>query len=226
MPQPGAFASAAGAGRCTTSTPVEIAFLLRFQSRGSGNHSCVLRRIGGFRRWASEDVLGSLRTNVRRLDATPEGGLRKWRATRSGRTATPPLTQRNLAGLSVEALDGSIGKIDEATQRGRLELHRRRHRPMDLRQEGHAPGRRLKNVDLDNEKVYVNRTKDQIKDAPEYDDAMICGRGLSRQLSKRLGSYYGPGGRATATTIRSSSSSPRGPGASTGLGRAGTQRVQ
>jgi hypothetical protein len=45
-------------------------------------------------------------------------------------------------------------------------------------------------VDHDDEKVFVNRTKDQIKNAPEFDDSMIKDEGYRG----RLGSYYGPGG--------------------------------
>ena len=46
-------------------------------------------------------------------------------------------------------------------------------------------------VDLEDEKVYVNRTKDEIKDAPEYDDTLF----QDEPYRTELGSYYGPGGR-------------------------------
>ena len=45
-------------------------------------------------------------------------------------------------------------------------------------------------VDLDDEKVYVHRTKDEIKNAPEFDENSYRDAGYR----ERLGSYYGPGG--------------------------------
>ena len=38
--------------------------------------------------------------------------------------------------------------------------------------------------------MYVNRNKDQIKNAPEYDDAMAA----DSRYRGELGSYYGAGG--------------------------------
>ena len=43
-------------------------------------------------------------------------------------------------------------------------------------------------VDTADEKVYVNRMKDEIKDAPELDDFK------DEAYRVKLGSYYGPGG--------------------------------
>ena len=48
----------------------------------------------------------------------------------------------------------------------------------------------IRSVDQEDEKVYVNRTKDQIKDAPEFDDSLTVDEGYRG----RLGSYYGTGG--------------------------------
>ena len=45
-------------------------------------------------------------------------------------------------------------------------------------------------VDFDDEKVFVNRTKDEIKNAPEYDDALST----TTAYRGELGTYYGPGG--------------------------------
>ena len=42
-------------------------------------------------------------------------------------------------------------------------------------------------VDYDEEKVFVNRSKDQIKNAPEFDDSVIA----DEQYRTNLGSYYG-----------------------------------
>jgi hypothetical protein len=49
----------------------------------------------------------------------------------------------------------------------------------------------LRDVDLDAETVFVNRTKDQIKNAPEYDEDKYS----DQKYRDDLGGYYGPGGR-------------------------------
>ena len=56
----------------------------------------------------------------------------------------------------------------------------------------------VSSVDHDDEKVFVNRTKDQIKNAPEFDDSMITDEGYRG----RLGSYYGPGGEGYSDWYR------------------------
>ena len=45
-------------------------------------------------------------------------------------------------------------------------------------------------VDLQEEKVFVNRNEDEIKNAPEYDDALF----EDETYRGEVGSYYGPGG--------------------------------
>ncbi len=99
-------------------------------------------------------------------------------------------TQRNLAGFSVEAIDGSIGKVDEATNdvgasyivvdTGRWIFGKKVMLPAGVIQE----------VDLDAEQVFVNRTKDEIKNAPEYDPD----RATDDTYRTDLGAYYGVGG--------------------------------
>ena len=51
----------------------------------------------------------------------------------------PNAQMPDVTGWDVEATDGHIGKIDEATYDDVVELPRRRHRVLDLRQEAHAP---------------------------------------------------------------------------------------
>jgi hypothetical protein len=45
-------------------------------------------------------------------------------------------------------------------------------------------------IDTEEERVHVNRTKEQIKNAPEFDDT----RREDEAYRTELGSYYGPGG--------------------------------
>ena len=75
----------------------------------------------------------------------------------------------NLIGYSVEATDGSIGKIDEAT--GDTS---RQYLVVDtgfwiFGKKRLIPAGMATRVDHAAEKVYVSMTKDQIKQAPDYD---------------------------------------------------------
>ena len=49
----------------------------------------------------------------------------------------------------------------------------------------------IQSADHANEKVFVNRTKDEIKNAPEFDDSMRN----DETYRTELGTYYGQGGR-------------------------------
>ena len=105
------------------------------------------------------------------------------------------LNQRNLAGLSVEAVDGSIGKVDEATNDVGASFIVVDTGPWIFGKKVMLPAGVVKDVDLDTETVFVNRTKDQIKNAPEYDDDKIRGDESYRERYRSdLGSYYGSGG--------------------------------
>ena len=105
------------------------------------------------------------------------------------------LTQQNLGGLSVEAVDGSIGKVDDATNdvggsfivvdTGKWIFGKKVMLPAGV----------VSRVDLDTETVFVNRTKDQIKNAPEYDEDKHRSDDKYRDRYRDdLGTYYGQGG--------------------------------
>lgn len=94
-------------------------------------------------------------------------------------------------GYDVEALDGSIGKVDDAT----LDAAGMGHMVVDtgpwiFGKKVLLPAGVIRDIDDTDEKVFVNRTKDQIKDAPEFDESMLDDEGYRGQL----GSYYGQGG--------------------------------
>jgi hypothetical protein len=100
-------------------------------------------------------------------------------------------TTSDLTGCGVEALDGSIGKIDEASYdvgAGYIVVDTG---PWIFGKKVLLPAGVINRVDRDDEKVYVSRTKDQIKNAPEFDEDRYRDAGYRTEL----GSYYGPGGR-------------------------------
>ena len=101
------------------------------------------------------------------------------------------LTQREITGYDVEALDGGIGKIDDDTleaDTGHLVVDTG---PWIFGKKVMLPVGVIKTVDHVNEKVFVNRTKDEIKNAPEFDDSLR----LDETYRTELGTYYGQGGR-------------------------------
>jgi hypothetical protein len=101
-----------------------------------------------------------------------------------------PTSGRDLTGYSVEAIDGSIGKIDEATNDVSASYLIVDTGPWIFGKKVMLPAGVIQRVDEDDEKVFVNRTKDEIKNAPEFDDSMFSDPGYRDSV----GSYYGPGG--------------------------------
>ena len=101
------------------------------------------------------------------------------------------LAQQEIIGYGVEAIDGSIGKIDDATletDSGHLVVDTG---PWIFGRKVMLPVGVLKTVEHEDEKVFVNRTRDEIKNAPEFDDSMRN----DEKYRTELGSYYGQGGR-------------------------------
>ena len=100
------------------------------------------------------------------------------------------LMKRQITGYDVEAIDGSIGKIDDATletDSGHIVVDTG---PWIFGKKVMLPAGVLKTVDHVNEKVFVNRTKDEIKNAPEFDDSFR----EDEKYRTELGTYYGRGG--------------------------------
>ncbi len=99
-------------------------------------------------------------------------------------------TTSDLTEYGVEALDGSIGKVDEATYEvGRSSIVVDTG-PWIFGKKVMLPAGVIERVDHDEEKVYVHRTKDEIKDAPELTDDLRSDDSYRREL----GGYYSPGG--------------------------------
>jgi hypothetical protein len=92
----------------------------------------------------------------------------------------------DLTGFDVEALDGHIGKVDEATYEGGAScvvvdtgwwiFGKRRMVPAGV----------VERVDVDERKVHVRLTKDQIRDAPDYEPE----RHHEGEYRDHVGSYY------------------------------------
>jgi hypothetical protein len=94
-------------------------------------------------------------------------------------------TTQDLEGFDVEARDGSIGEIDEATNEVGGSFVVVDTGPWIFGRKVVLPAGTIENIDLDNRKVVVGLTKDQIKNSPEYDPDRF-----DDDYRGRLGNYY------------------------------------
>jgi hypothetical protein len=95
----------------------------------------------------------------------------------------------DIAGFRVEALDGSIGKVDEASNEVGASWIVVDTGPWIFGKKVMLPAGVIDRVDLPEEKVYVHRTRDQIKNAPEFDESL----GADETYRGELAAYYGSG---------------------------------
>jgi hypothetical protein len=93
----------------------------------------------------------------------------------------------DLVGFDVEASDGGIGKIDEATYDAGASYVVVDTGPWIFGKKRMLPARVIDRIDYDGRKVFVNLTKDQIKSAPDYD----ADRYGDETYRTDLGTYYG-----------------------------------
>jgi hypothetical protein len=96
----------------------------------------------------------------------------------------------DVVGYGVEALDGSIGKVDEATYNAGSAYVIVDTGPWIFGKKVMLPAGVIRQVDHDDGKVFVDRTKEQIKNAPEFDESLTT----DESYRGNLGSYYGIGG--------------------------------
>jgi hypothetical protein len=99
----------------------------------------------------------------------------------------------NLEGFEVEATDGGIGKIDEATNEVGGSYIVVDTGPWIFGKKVMLPADVIERVDLDAETVFVERTKDEIKYAPEFDEATYRDEAYREQV----GGYYHGGTTGT-----------------------------
>jgi hypothetical protein len=100
----------------------------------------------------------------------------------------------DLTGFSVEATDGGIGKVDEATYETSRSYIVVDTGPWIFGKKVLLPAAVVERVVLDSQTVFVNRTKDEIKNAPEFDEATFRDEAYRSQV----GDYYSGTRRSTA----------------------------
>jgi hypothetical protein len=96
----------------------------------------------------------------------------------------------DISGWEVEALDGGIGKIDEATYDVGGSYIVVDTGSWIFGKTVMLPAGVIDRLDHANEKVFVHRTKEQIKNAPEFDETGF----RDESYRTRLEGYYGPTG--------------------------------
>jgi hypothetical protein len=95
----------------------------------------------------------------------------------------------DLTGFKVEATDGEIGKVDEATREVGGSFLIVDTGPWIFGKKMMIPAGLVRDIDPDTETIFVNRTKDEIKNAPEFDEE----RYHDQSYRNDLGSYYSRG---------------------------------
>jgi hypothetical protein len=100
---------------------------------------------------------------------------------------TIDLTKLDLTGFKVEARDGGIGKVDEATYEAGGSFIVVDTGPWIFGKKVLLPAGVIRDIDPDTETIFVNLTKDEIKNAPEFDEDRYRDESYRNELS----GYYG-----------------------------------
>jgi hypothetical protein len=96
----------------------------------------------------------------------------------------------DLTGYGIEARDGGIGKVDEASYDVGSSWLVVDTGPWIFGKKVLLPGGVIDRIDAEEERVYVGRTKDQIKNAPEFDESTF----RDDAYRSEVGNYYRSGG--------------------------------
>ncbi len=95
----------------------------------------------------------------------------------------------DFTGFKVEATDGEIGKVDEATREVGGSFIIVDTGPWIFGKKLMIPAGLVRDIDPDTETIFVNRTKDEIKNAPEFDET----RYHDQAYRDELGDYHSRG---------------------------------
>jgi hypothetical protein len=98
--------------------------------------------------------------------------------------ATPP--NLDLTGFEVEATDGKIGKVDQATHEAGGSFVVVDTGPWIFGKKVMLPAGVIRDIELDTETIFVDLMKDEIKNAPEFDEKRYREQGYRNEL----GDYY------------------------------------
>ncbi|GHB81665.1 hypothetical protein GCM10010347_60610 [Streptomyces cirratus] len=97
------------------------------------------------------------------------------------------LAGSDLTGYKVEATDGSIGKVDKHSEDVGSAYIVVDTGPWIFGKEVLLPAGTISRVDADDRTIHVDRTKEQIKNAPEFDKEKHLG---NEDYHRQVGGYY------------------------------------
>ena len=92
----------------------------------------------------------------------------------------------DLSGFDVEAIDGGIGKVDEATHEVGQSYLVIDTGPWIFGKKVILPAGVIDRIDTENETVFLAVTKEEIKSSPELDEATLA----DEEQRTRVGTYY------------------------------------
>ncbi|MFJ7587572.1 PRC-barrel domain-containing protein [Streptomyces sp. NPDC097617] len=104
------------------------------------------------------------------------------------RTGSGRLAGADLTGYKVEATDGSIGKVDKHSDEVGSAYLVVDTGPWIFGKEVLLPAGTIIRIDAADEKIYVDRTKEQVKNAPEFHSDKHLG---DEDYHRLIGGYYG-----------------------------------
>jgi len=108
------------------------------------------------------------------------------------------ISTTDLIGYKVEAIDGSIGKVDEASNEVGASYLVIDTGPWIFGKKVLLPVGLIDRVDAAEETIFVNRTKDEIKNAPEFDEMNYRDDAYRSQV----GDYYYGGTSGRTSDVR------------------------
>ena len=93
----------------------------------------------------------------------------------------------NLEGMKVQAIDGNVGKVDKVIDTPQGQALIVDTGPLVFGRKVLLPAGVISGIDVDDEHVKVDRTKDEIKDAPELDEKLLHDSAYQESLTRHYG---------------------------------------
>jgi hypothetical protein len=97
----------------------------------------------------------------------------------------------DITGFAVRATDGDIGKVDEATEEAGRNWIVVDTGPWIFGKKVMLPAGTIESIDFDARTVFVGRTKDEIRAAPEFDPSVSREPAYQEELQTYYGTWYG-----------------------------------
>ena len=120
---------------------------------------------------------------------------RTWDAWNYRESAEVSSRGKDLTGFTVEAVDGSIGKVDRSTLDVGSSYVVVDTGPWIFGKKVLLPAGTVNHVDHEQSKVYVDRSKEQIKSAPQFDPDTYTDPVYRDKIGGYYGDTYGVPGR-------------------------------